>query len=101
MLKKDNFFKNNFINSKKYYENIKKTKKIYNSFLIDLKNFKIPLHESYEKNYKFDFSTTTVNPLDRESIYGVSICSISPSKTILEFSPTRVTIVLSSCIVKF
>ena len=60
MLKKDNFFKNYFVNSKKYYENIKKTKKIYNSFLIDLKNFKIPLLESYEKNYKFDFSTTTV-----------------------------------------
>ena len=60
MLKKDNFFKNYFVNSKKYYENIKKTKKIYNSFLIDLKNFKIPLLESYEKDYKFDFSTTTV-----------------------------------------
>ena len=60
MLKKDNFFKNNLVNSKKYYENIKKTKKIYNCFLIDLKNFKIPLLESYEKDYKFDFSITTV-----------------------------------------
>ncbi len=60
MLKKDNFFKNNFVNSKKYYENIKKTKKIYNTFLIDLKNFKIPLLESYEKDYEFAFSTATV-----------------------------------------
>ena len=60
MLKKDNFFKNYFVNSKKYYENIKKTKKIYNSFLIDLKNFKIPLLESYEKDYEFAFSTATV-----------------------------------------
>ena len=68
MLKKDNFFKNNFVNSKKYYENIKKTKKIYNSFLIDLKNFKIPLLESYEKNYKFDFSTTTVKKYSKYKI---------------------------------
>ena len=60
MLKKNNFFKNYFVNSKKYYESVKKTKKIYNSFLIDLKNFKIPLLESYDKDYKFDFSETTV-----------------------------------------
>ena len=65
MLKKDNFFKNNFVNSKKYYENIKKTKKIYNSFLIDLKNFKIPLLESYEKDYEFAFSTATVKKFSR------------------------------------
>ncbi len=60
MLKKDSFFKNYFVNSKKYYENIKKTKKIYNSLLLDLKNFEIPLLESYEKDYEFDFSTITV-----------------------------------------
>ena len=59
MLKKDNFFKSYFINSGKYYVNIKKTKKIYNSFITDLKNYKIPLLASYEKDYKFDFSTVT------------------------------------------
>ena len=53
MLKKDNFFKGYFVNSNRYYENIKKTKKIYNSFLTDLKNLKIPLLESYKKDYKF------------------------------------------------
>ena len=50
MLKKDNFFKNYFVNSRRYYENIKKVKKTYSSFLVDLKNFKIPLLESYEKD---------------------------------------------------
>ena len=53
---KNNFFNGYFYNSSKYNNNIKKTKKAFNSFLIDLKNFKIPLLQSYEKNYKFDFS---------------------------------------------
>ena len=65
MLKKDNFFKNYFIHSSKYYNNIKKTKKIYKSFLVDLKNFKIPLLESYEKNYKYEFSKATVEKFSK------------------------------------
>ena len=65
MLKKNNFFKGYFVNSNKYYENIKKTKKIYNTFLTDLKNFKIPLLESYKKDYKFDFSTATVKKFSK------------------------------------
>ena len=60
MLKKDNFFKNYFINLSKYNKNVKKTKKVFNSFIIDLKNNQIPLLESYEKNYEFNFSTATV-----------------------------------------
>ena len=65
MLKKDNFFKNYFIHSSKYYNNIKKTKKVFKSFLVDLKNFKIPLLESYEKNYKYDFSKATVKKFSK------------------------------------
>ena len=65
MLKKDNFFKNYFVNSRRYYENIKKVKKTYSSFLVDLKNFKIPLLESYEKDYKFNFSTATVKKFSK------------------------------------
>ena len=65
MLKKDNFFKSYLVNTKKYYQNIKKTKKIYNSFLDDLKNSKIPLLESYQKDYKFDFSTRTVKKFSK------------------------------------
>jgi len=60
MLKKSNFFGSNFGNSKSYYKNVTRTKKVLNSFLVDLKNFKVPLLESYEKNYKFDFSIATV-----------------------------------------
>ena len=65
MLKKDNFFKSYFINLRKYNENLKKTKKIFNSFLVDLKNNQIPLLESYEKNYAFDFSTTIVKKFSK------------------------------------
>ena len=54
MLKKDSFFKNYFTNVSNYNKNLKKTKKVFNSFLIDLKNFKIPLFESYEKDYEFE-----------------------------------------------
>ena len=60
MLVKDNFFKSYYVNSNKYKNNIKKTKKVFNSFLVDLKNFKIPLLESYEKDYKFDFSKSII-----------------------------------------
>ena len=65
MLIKDNFFKIYFVNSNQYKSNIKKTKKIFNSFLIDLKNFKIPLFESYEKDYEFDFSKSLVKKFSR------------------------------------
>ena len=60
MLVKDNFFKSYYVNSNKYKNNIKKTKKVFNSFIADLKNNQIPLLESYDKNYEFDFSKTTV-----------------------------------------
>ena len=51
---KNNFIGGYFSASKKYNTNIKKAKKVFNSFLIDLKNFKIPLLNSYEKDYKFE-----------------------------------------------
>jgi len=60
MLKVSNFSKGHSINSDKYRENLKKTKSIFNSFLDDLKNFKIPLLNSYEKDYKLDFSKSMI-----------------------------------------
>ena len=60
MLNKNIFFHNFFFKSKKFYQNLKKTQKIFNSFQLDLKNFEIPLLKCYEKDYPFDFSTTTV-----------------------------------------
>ena len=65
MLKKDNFFKSYFINSNKYYNNLIKTKKVFNSFKLDLNNFKIPLLETYDKSYKFDFSKTTIKKFSK------------------------------------
>ena len=56
MLKKNNFFKHYFIKSTKYKKNLKKTKKVFTTFLLDLRNNQIPLLDSYEKNYEFDFS---------------------------------------------
>ena len=37
MLVKNNFF----LNYKKYYQNLKKTKKLFNSFKLELNNFEI------------------------------------------------------------
>ena len=60
MLKKDNFFKSYSNSTTKHKINLKKTEKVFNSFVLDLKNNKIPLFQSYEKKYKFDFSKKTV-----------------------------------------
>ena len=65
MLKKSNFFKSYFINSSKYYKNIIRTKKIFNSFLMDLENNNIPLLGSFEKDYEFNFSTETVKKFSK------------------------------------
>ena len=65
MLKKSNFFKSYFINSSKYYKNIIRTKKVFNSFLIDLENSNIPLLGSFEKDYEFSFSTETVKKFSK------------------------------------
>jgi len=56
MIKKNNFFQNFFINSKIYNKNLSKTKNIFISFKKDLNNRKIPLLESYTKDYKFEFT---------------------------------------------
>jgi len=65
MFEKDNFFKNYIGNTKSYYQNLKKTKKVFNSFLTDLNNFEIPLLESYEKDYEFDFSLEMVKKFSK------------------------------------
>ena len=65
MLNKDNFFKNYTKETKNYYQNLNKTKKVFNSFLIDLKNLEVPLLNSYEKDYKFDFSTEMIKKFSK------------------------------------
>ena len=58
MLNINNFF-NNF-KSPKFKNNLKKTKNLFSSLKKELENYEIPMMESYEKNYKFDFSEKTV-----------------------------------------
>ena len=92
MLKKDNFFKNYFINLSKYNKNLKKTKKVFSSFILDLKNNQIPLLKSYEKNYEFDFSATTVKKFSKyRNIVVIGMGgSILGTKSIYSFLKKRI-----------
>ncbi len=65
MLRKDNFFKNYFVSNYNFKKNFRKTKKVFNSLLIDIKNNNIPLIQSYEKKYEFDFPKTTVKKFSK------------------------------------
>ena len=65
MIKKDNFFKSYIKNSRSYNKNLKKVRKIFEILLNDLKNFEIPLLESYDKDYEFDFSTAMVKKFSK------------------------------------
>lgn len=92
MLKKDNFFKNYFIDLSKYNKNLKKTKKVFSSFIVDLKNNQIPLLKSYEKNYEFGFSATTVKKFSKyRNIVVIGMGgSILGTKSIYSFLKKRI-----------
>jgi len=65
MLIKNNFFKNFPFNSKIIKKNLKKTEKVFTLFKSDFYNLKIPLLESYEKDYQFDFSVLMVKKFSK------------------------------------
>ena len=92
MLIKNNFFKGYFGNTKTYYKNLKKTKKIFNSFLVDFKNFEVPLLESYEKDYEFDFSPSTVKKFSHyKNIFIIGMGgSILGTKSIYSFLKNKI-----------
>jgi len=92
MLRKNNFFKNYFNNSFTYNKNLKKTKKIFKSFLIDLKSNEIPLLESFEKDYEFDFSNATVKKYSKyKNIVVIGMGgSILGTKSIFSFLKKRI-----------
>jgi len=92
MLNKNIFFNNFFFKSKKFYQNLKKTQKIFNSFQLDLKNFEIPLLKCYEKDYTFDFSPTTVKKFSKyKNIVVIGMGgSILGTKSIYSFLKTKV-----------
>ena len=52
MLSNNISFKNFSLESKKFGKNLKKVNKVFQSFKADFNNLKIPLLESYEKDYK-------------------------------------------------
>tara|TARA_B100000686_G_C16721469_1_gene935212 strand:+ start:536 stop:1732 length:1197 start_codon:yes stop_codon:yes gene_type:complete len=56
MFEKQNFF----IEQSRYKKNIKKTKKVFEILKNDLKNGEIPMLESYEKDYKLEFTKNLV-----------------------------------------
>ena len=60
MLNNNISFKNFSLQSKKFNDNLKKVNKVFQSFKTDFNNCKIPLLDSYEKNYNYDFSTSLV-----------------------------------------
>ena len=92
MLSKNIFFNNFFFKSKKYYQNLKETQKIFNSFQLDLKNFKIPLLTSYEKNYTLNFSPTIIKKFSKyKKIIVIGMGgSILGTKSIYSFLKTKV-----------
>ena len=92
MIKRDNFFKNYIKNSSAYHNNLKKTKKVFNSFLTELKNFDIPLLKSYEKDYKFDFSKKMIKKFSKHKniiIIGMG-GSILGTKSIYSFFKKKI-----------
>ena len=92
MLSNNNFLINFSLKSNKFYKNLIRTKKIFNSFQLDLKNFKIPLIETYDKNYTLNFSTTMVKKFSKHKniiIIGMG-GSILGTKSIYSFFKTKI-----------
>ncbi len=92
MLKKDNFFQGYFSRTKKYYINLKKTKKVFSTFINDLNNSKIPMLRSYESEYDFDFSNKTIKKYSKYKnivIIGMG-GSILGAKTIYSFFKKKI-----------
>ena len=60
MLRKSNFFKTYILKSKKFKENLNRTKKYFIELKSDIKNNKIPVLQSFEKDYILDFSAKKI-----------------------------------------
>ena len=61
MLYRNNFFKNFSLKNSKFKQNLAKTKKNFKILQSEIKDKKIPFLDSFEKNYKFDFSKQVIN----------------------------------------
>jgi len=63
MLNKNFFFHNH--NLKEFNQNLKKTKKVFEKFKLDLDNYELPLLFSYEKNFDLDFTSKTIKKFSK------------------------------------
>ena len=85
--------KNNFsLTTRKFYKNLNKTKKIFNSIKLEIKNFKMPFFQSYKKNYIFDFNSNTIRKFSKyDNIVIVGMGgSILGTKSIYSFFKSRI-----------
>ena len=87
MFNKNFFFKNYFFNKKRLNQNLQKTNNIFNSLKKEINNFEIPLLQSFEKDYVFDFSKKTVKKFSKyKNIVVIGMGgSILGTKTIYSF----------------
>ena len=88
MLQKDNFS----LNSKRFYKNLNKTKKIFKYFQLELKNNQLPLLESFKKKYLFNFSSEVIKRYSRyKNIIVIGMGgSILGTKAMYSFLNTKV-----------
>ncbi len=87
MIKKESFFQNYFIESGNYKKNIKKTTNIFKNFKEDFRKGKLPILETYNKNYKFKFINKTLKKYSKfKNIIIIGMGgSILGTKTIYSF----------------
>ena len=92
MKKKNIFFNSNFIQSNKFYKNLKKTKKVFKSLFLDIDNSEIPLLESFKKEYEFDFSKSLIKKFSKyKNIVVIGMGgSILGTKSIYSFLKNKV-----------
>ena len=91
MLSKKNFFQNYNLSSNTFKRNFIKTKKVFENFKSDFE-VKIPLLQSYEKNYKMNFSSKTIKRFSKYKniiIFGMG-GSILGSKCIYSFLKNKI-----------
>ena len=65
MLVKSNFFSNFSFDSKKFSNNLKKTKKTFVLLKSDIENFKIPLLESFKRDFPLSFSSQIIRKFSK------------------------------------
>tara|TARA_Y100000590_G_scaffold354833_1_gene408281 strand:+ start:419 stop:1576 length:1158 start_codon:yes stop_codon:yes gene_type:complete len=92
MFNKDFVFKNYFLKVKKTSKNLKKTNNFFKLLKTDIKNFKIPLLQSFENDFEMDFSADTVKKFSGcQNIVVIGMGgSILGTKAIYSFLKSRI-----------